>query len=114
MKQLLITATALVTVIACSDAVGEVIHDAGVILADAGDAMVPDAGADVSVACNADTGIAEFDVPRPGETRVTLCYRASGSNPRAYCTNFVAWWYEGTKRGFINCIADTKSITVHE
>jgi hypothetical protein len=117
-RRKLITVAALaVLALACSESVGGILEDAGAMLADAGDMMQPDAGADFSATCNVEIGLAEFPVSRPGETMVTICYRAGGrpTGPqRAHCTRVRAWWYEGTNDGFVYCNPDTTSVTVHD
>jgi hypothetical protein len=107
---------------------------------DAGDAMMPDAGADFQVSCevieSAETASgghvdyygAEFDVD-PGHTEVTTCQEGWGAfNDRPFCWRIIAQWYEGTSTGVQTCGAryfgadgslttDTtttiRSITVH-
>lgn len=59
MKKTLWIVVAVVTVYACSDAVGEGLRDAGQAMMDAGDAMMPDAGAQTAAQCDrtyTDTG----------------------------------------------------------
>ena len=116
-KRLITVAALAVLALACSETVGGVMQDAGDMLADAGDMMQPDAGAqDTPATCDVETGLAEFPISRPGETLVTICYRASGrpTGPqRAHCTRLRAWWYEGTNDGFAWCNPDTTSVTVH-
>jgi len=66
MKRILITAAVLATVFACSDAVGELMQDAGVDIADAGDILI-DAGEAIvdagEIVTDAGTVIQDGSVP---------------------------------------------------
>jgi hypothetical protein len=114
--------------IACSESVGGMMQDAGAMLADAGDVMQPDAGAqDTSVSCDKSETYppgtetvqrwAEYPINAPGQTEVTICYRGNpdsyGPSKRDTCNRLVSPWYEGTNTGAIHCNGDVKSITVH-
>jgi hypothetical protein len=130
MKRILWFGVAVVVVFACSEPLGQ-------ILTDAGDAMMPDAGADFEATCNkseqnpdTETKLiyhwAEFEID-PGKTEVTICYRyaADALPPHrngVFCWRSKANWKQGTTTGFVNCGTETddgwrnkpESITVHD
>jgi len=120
-KKLITVAALAVLALACSETVGGMMQDAGAMLADAGDAMQPDAGAqDTPASCNKSEGAqqwAEFPISDPGQTEATVCYGANpggaGPSKRATCYRLTASWYEGTNTGWQWCDANTTSITVH-
>jgi len=141
LTRVLIASALAVLALACGDAVGGMMQDAGTMLADAGDVirdagnmMQPDAGAqDTPATCNKSetngevTGHwAEFPVT-PGQTEVTICGAGDPEAQFAYgrrdvCYRTTAAWFDGTSTGYVYCGLETdaagwfskpKSITVH-
>jgi len=119
---LIMVAAIAVLAFACSESVGGMLEDAGQMMMDAGDMLQPDAGAqDTPASCDKSDGStrwAEFPVNAPGQTEVTVCYRANpdtvGPRKRAYCQRFAPPYYEGTSTGFLySCDDNVTSITVH-
>jgi hypothetical protein len=121
---LIAIAALAVLALACSETVGGIMQDAGTMLADAGDMMQPDAGAqDVSASCNKSandgaTRWAEFSISNPGQTEVTICYAArselGGPYTKPSCSRLIAPYYEGTNTGLVwSCDDTVTSITVH-
>jgi hypothetical protein len=126
MKKVGLMVVLALVALACGETVGGMMQDAGAMLADAGDMMQPDAGAqDTPVQCDKSSTSgdpeltyhwAEFPVT-PGQTEITICY---GGNPDSYgpskrdtCNRLVSPWYEGTNTGAIHCGGNVTSITVH-
>jgi len=124
MRKLVLMVGLAVVAFACSEPLGEMLMDGGQAMMDAGNGMMPDAGAqDVSASCNKSanegaTRWAEFPISNPGQTEVTIC---SGPQPsptielyaRRNCGRQIAPWIEGTNTGLVWSCDDTTTITVH-
>jgi len=136
MKKVGLMVVLALVALACGETVGGMMQDAGAMLADAGDMMQPDAGAqDTPVQCDKSSTSgdpeltyhwAEFPVT-PGQTEITICNTGDPASPVAYgsrdtCSRITAPWFDGTSTGFWSCgieseaagwISKPKSITVH-
>jgi hypothetical protein len=73
-KRLITVAALAVLALACSETVGDMMQDAGAMLADAGNGMLPDAGAQPS-----DAEIHDFDCAGEGIVHIGIFYDASKS-----------------------------------
>jgi hypothetical protein len=111
-KRLITVAALAVLALPCSETVGGMMQDAGAMLADTGDMMQPDAGAqDVSASSDkSDTPEggytyywSEFPINTPGETEVTVCYRGDPEGvahwKRGNCYRSIASWFDRSHAG---------------
>ena len=137
-KKLITVAALAVLALACGDAVGGMMQDAGAMLADAGDVirdagdamqdagdvMQPDAGAqDVSASCNKSETHpeaegykyywAEFPINEPGITEVTVCNHGDPDSlhyqKADWCSRRIATWLDGTSTGVVYCGSENPS-----
>ena len=132
MRKLLLVVVLALVGFACADGVGEMLTDAGDMLADG---SVPDAGADFEVTCNREAPHptveewivhwAEFEIANPGQTEITWCWQQAEGVPydgAVTCQRVIAPWVRGTNTSIFGCGTTIDgvwtgapiSITVHD
>jgi hypothetical protein len=132
MRKLILMVVLALVGFACADGVGEMLTDAGDMLADG---SVPDAGADFEVTCDKQAPHptqegwiahwAEFEIANPGQTEITYCWRPAEGPPyygQVTCNRFAAAWVRGTNTSIFSCgqtidgvwSGKPVSITVHD